>query len=306
MAIPTSRTNEKGRITVDYDKCNLCGLCIKVCPDQSLVMVSDKIEENPGAIYGCIGCGHCVSICPEDAIMVEGCTIKQTDFYPLPPVESAATYEPLASLLIRRRSVRAFKNKPVEDKVVTKILDASISAPVGVPPSDVGVVVLKSKEVVRQFAFDFVDYASKVMKYFTPSLLKLMRPFYSKETYAYFHDFVIPLYKDLEQVKRQGKDRLFYDAPLAMVFYGTPYADPADPVIVATYAVMAAESLGLGSCMIGSVTPVYKRGGKAFIRKYGIPDHTKHGIAVIFGYPKYHYRKAIKRTFTNIKFIEKV
>jgi nitroreductase len=69
---------------------------------------------------------------------------------------------------------------------------------------------------------------------------------------------------------------------------------------------MAAESLGLGSCMIGSVTPVYKRGGKAFIRKYGIPDYAKYGIAVIFGYPKYRYHKAIRRSFAHINFIDKV
>ena len=50
---------------------------------------------------------------------------------------------------------------------------------------------------------------------------------------------------------RQGVDWFFYDAPLALYFYASPYADPADPLIPATYAMLAGESLGLGTCMLG-------------------------------------------------------
>ena len=49
--------------------------------------------------------------------------------------------------------------------------------------------------------------------------------------------------------------RYLYDAPVALCFYGSPCCDPAGPVIAATYAMPAAESLGLGTCMIGGNDP---------------------------------------------------
>ncbi|MFZ4465107.1 MAG: nitroreductase, partial [Bacteroidales bacterium] len=47
-----------------------------------------------------------------------------------------------------------------------------------------------------------------------------------------------------------------------LYFYGSPYADPADPLIAATYAMIAGESLCLGTCMIGAVHPFIQNGSK--------------------------------------------
>ena len=92
------------------------------------------------------------------------------------------------------------------------------------------------------------------------------------------------------------------DAPLAMYFYGSPYADPADPLIAATYAMLAGESLGLGTCMLGGVHPLiqYGKSAKKFREKYGIKYPSREGLIVIFGYSKVHYQKTIKRTFANV------
>jgi len=84
-----------------------------------------------------------------------------------------------------------------------------------------------------------------------------------------------------------------------MYFYGSPYTDPADPIIAATYAMIAAESLGLGTCMLGAVHPLIQNGKKAqkFREKYGIKYTSREGLIVIFGYPAVQFRKGIKRTF---------
>lgn len=49
----------------------------------------------------------------------------------------------------------------------------------------------------------------------------------------------------------EGENWLTYFASLAMYFHVSPYTDNADPYIPATYAMLAAQSLGLGSCMLG-------------------------------------------------------
>ncbi len=104
------------------------------------------------------------------------------------------------------------------------------------------------------------------------------------------------------QRKEMKENWLLYDAPLAMYFYGV-FTDPADPYITATYAMLAAESLGLGSCMIGSINPFLRYGGKSLKSKYNINPKVREGIFVIFGYPKYSYNKAIKRTFKGTQVI---
>jgi hypothetical protein len=42
----------------------------------------------------------------------------------------------------------------------------------------------------------------------------------------------------------------------------SPY-DPAYPLIAATYVIIAAKTLGLGTCMVVSVHPLIKSGSKA-------------------------------------------
>ena len=147
MPIPTSRTHENGRITIDHDKCNGCGLCTEVCSDANIIMKDGKAavtDEN--GVFGCIACGHCMAICPTGAISVNGRTLSPDDLIPLPDKSEAATYDSLINLFNRRRSIREFKDKPVEQELIDKILAAAATAPMGLPPSDVSVLVLNGKE----------------------------------------------------------------------------------------------------------------------------------------------------------------
>ncbi len=101
-----------------------------------------------------------------------------------------------------------------------------------------------------------------------------------------------------------GINLVTYDAPLAIYFYGSPYADPADPVIAATYAMITAESLGLGACMIGGIHPLIQLGRKAarFRKKQGIKYASRGGLFVIFGHPGVKYKRGIRRTFASIDY----
>ena len=89
-----------------------------------------------------------------------------------------------------------------------------------------------------------------------------------------------------------------------MYFYGSPYCDPADPIIAATYAMIAAETLGLGTCMLGAVHPFIQNGRKAknFRENHNIKCKSKEGLFVAFGYHKSNYKKRIGRTFASIEF----
>lgn len=302
MSVATSRTGtENARIRIDHEKCTACGLCVKVCKDFSLIIEDNILKINQKPLFGCIGCGHCVAVCPHDAIMVNGRTLNPEDFSKLEK-DNLPDYESLNKLLLNRRSTRDFKDKPVPQEIIDKILSMASTAPMGLPPSDVGVMVMNSKEKVKQFSFDFIDLLERMKWMVSPASLTLMRPFMSKDDYLLFKSFVIPMVSFFTESRKRDENYLLYDAPLAMMFYGN-MSDPADPYIAATYATLAAESLGLGACMIGSVGPFLKNTGKDFKRKYGLPSKMRDSIIVIFGYPQVKFSKTIKRSFERVYYV---
>jgi len=190
MAIPTSRTKEKAEIRINEELCTGCGLCIEVCSDFGLVIENGKARPGSSAVFGCVGCGHCMAVCPEGAIEIHGRTLSPEDLFHLPPREKAADYAQLLTLLQRRRSIREFDGRPVEQEVVDKILEAAVTAPMGLPPSDVNVLVLDSKEKNRAFVKDFCEFLETIKWFVSDWFLVLMRPFWGKTNDEMFRDFV--------------------------------------------------------------------------------------------------------------------
>lgn len=302
MSLITSRTYENAKIEINYEKCNNCGLCVKVCKDLTLQLIDKRVIISNDPLFGCIGCGQCVAICPNDAIKIEGRTISMDDFITLPAQENRTNYSELLALLQSRRSVRDFKDKEVSQEDIEKILEAAKTAPMGIPPSDVEVIIFNGTGKVQNFSNDMISYFKQVSRFMNNSTLWMLKPFMKKSDYQMFKTFIIPMVQFFIRKKEEGEDWLLYGAPLAMYFYNSQYSDPADAYIAATYAMIAAESLGLGNCMIGSINPFLAHGGNSIKSKYGINKNGRQGIFVIFGYPKYKYHKAIKRTFGKVMF----
>lgn len=296
--ISTSRTSENGTITIDHEKCNGCGICVNVCKSFCLDLDGKKLFLTGESKFGCIGCGQCVAVCPRDAIMVTGRTLSADD-YPLLK-RTNLQYDALHNLMLNRRSIRDFHNHPVPDELIEKIVQSASTAPMGIPPSDVGVLVINGREKVREFSFDFIEILGQMQKMLKPVPLAFLTLTMSRKDKKAMKEFVKPLVDFIVKEKNRDKDYLLYDAPLALMFYSKQMADPADPVIACTYAMLAAESLGLGTCMIGTIGPFLKRMGKPFKEKYGLPDKMKESIVLIIGYPKYKFRKTVKRTFAEV------
>ncbi len=305
MAIPTSRTKANAQIIITPDKCTGCGLCISVCKDNSLRLEKKKVKVNPEAVFGCYGCCHCMAICPTNAIKIAGRKVNEDAIIELPHKLNNATYEQLFSLLQHRRSIRNFVNKEIESGVIEKILNASLTAPMGIPPSDVHILIINGREKTRAFTSDFSNYLKGLRLITSKPALLLMRLFSGKAIYELFNGFIAPLFDVYTSEFDKGKNYITYDAPLLMYFYGSPYSDPADPIIAATYAMIAAESLGLGTCMLGAIHPFIQNGKKAdeFRIKHKIKHKSKEGLFLAIGYPAVKYNKGIRRTFASIDYI---
>ena len=203
MSIPTSRTKTNGEIHINPELCKGCGLCVSVCKDFNLAIENKKVVKTGTSIFGCIGCGHCMAICPNGAIQINGREISPDDLFDLPPRKSTATYDSLLALLQRRRSVREFKDKDIEPEIIERIIEAASTAPMGLPPSDVNILVINGKDKANAFAKDFSQYL-KSLKFMTSGVfLTVMRPFWGKENDEMFRGFINPLIQSL--YRRNGK-----------------------------------------------------------------------------------------------------
>ena len=66
-------------ITIDKQKCNLCGECIPVCVRRILQKGEKSVEILDPAL--CLCCGHCKAVCPTDAPQLPG---MNEQFQPAP------------------------------------------------------------------------------------------------------------------------------------------------------------------------------------------------------------------------------
>jgi ferredoxin len=85
MRIPSYDNSEHcmmARVSIDHDKCNCCGLCVKACLPNALYMEGKgkdrKVMVNPNRPTGgreagdancyCVACNDCMAICEQGAI----------------------------------------------------------------------------------------------------------------------------------------------------------------------------------------------------------------------------------------------
>jgi ferredoxin len=303
MTDTTFRTGIGNRAAIpiiDAESCNLCGLCVKVC-GTGLKIKEGTVVFDEDSFAGCIGCGQCMAVCPTGSITVTGRRMSPDMRLSMPPLATAATPDQLESLLLRRRSVRSYEKREVEKEVVDRIIRMASTAPMGIPPSDVSVIAFIGREEVGKFREDVLDFFKKMSRrYFNRVTLKLMRPFVKKVEYEMLRDFIRPVVEEYEKARGAGGDVLFYDAPLVLVFHASPYADPTDASIAATYAMLAAESLGLGTCLNGMVPVLgYSKKLKA---KYGIPKENTVSLGMMVGYPAVKYQRALRRDFASVTY----
>jgi len=292
--------DEQGVATVDRDTCVGCGQCVEICPSKVLELDDGAARRTDGIFMGCIACGHCMMVCPTESISVSGRELRPEDRRELRPAGDRATAEQFEALIAARRSVRKFEDREVERELVERIVEMTSTAPMGIPPHEVGVLVFHGREKVRALSEYACQSFGKMARFFNPLVLTVMRPFVGRAGHAVLRDFVRPLLKLLSESRSEGIDVFAYDAPVAMVFYHSELGDTADATIAATYAMLAAESLGLGSCLLGTVSALDH--DKKFKAKYGLPAKSKIGLGLILGYPNVEFQRGVKRRLAAVEY----
>lgn len=287
-------------VLIDKTKCTKCGLCTEICPDYLTTDEEGFPVGNENGLIGCFQCGNCMMLCPNDAIEIRGEDISKEHLRELNP--DLPDFDAINSLFLKRRSCRKFTEQDVSKETIDKILQAAATAAVSIPPSEVKVLVIQGREKVQELADDL----TKAMKYFNkmmnPIMLGMIRLMAGKVQSDFLKDFVLTLSKEIVEKREKGIDYLFYDAPAVVIFYGTELTDKDDWILAVNQAIIAAEALGLGTCIIGFVGEILKT-NKKLRKKYGILKSDRVGTGFVLGYPVIKFRKTFQRNFKEVRFI---
>ncbi|MBM3474433.1 MAG: hypothetical protein FJX75_14310 [Armatimonadetes bacterium] len=288
--------------TIDRDQCAVCGACAAICPCLIFERTKDGIRLFPDRADWCFACGQCMAACPTEAVSVPplGCA----DFPALPA--GAADLAALEALFLERRSVRRFTEEPVSREALEEIVRLSATAPFGVPPTDVEVTVFSTREQIQAILPAVYTGMEQFMQALRNPIYRfLIRRQMGPEMFDALMEHLLPFVPPMCRLYREtGFDSATWGAPAMLLFHHPKRSvcGKENCYIACTYAMLAAQTLGLGTTMIGIVAGVVDM-DKALRAKLGIPDGNQCEISLIIGHPAVHYRRAIPREHKSVTWV---
>ncbi len=290
-------------IGINQDKCIKCGKCVKDCPSTLFLEKINKengntvIFEDP--LKNCIKCGHCLAICPTQAInysnaekCINGKLISNPQEVP---------YENILELLRSRRSIRQYKNKPLIEEDLMKVLDSMRYAPSASNKQSWEFVVITDKKKITEFSKKIIKIIKLSYRLIRNSLVQFFVRFGELGKQVQDPSIAYEMKMMIDKDKN-NEDPIFFNAPCIVVLHSPNYGNMAgnDAGISLTYAMLAAQSLGIGSCWIGMAQETMLR--TSGLNKWlKIPKKRKVWGILTLGYPKIKYERAPPRNSLNFR-----
>ncbi len=295
--------NKKMENKINQEICNKCKLCIEVCPCNIIgINTKNEVYFIPERKSICLNCGQCMSVCNTKAITINGLSYDN-DFIDLP--KNNIDYKNFIDFLANRRSIRNFKNKPISNEIINQILDSISYAPYGAKPKKINITVINNRKIIETALPYIAKFLDDIIKWVeNPIASFIIKRKKGKETFNTIKNHLYPIAK-LENYKLKFGDRITRNAPAILIFHAEKGAEEHtnNSLIYATYSILTAHALGLGATIIG-IVPAAINKVKEIREVFQIPEENEAIISVIIGYPKYKYKRSIKRSIQKINWIE--
>ena len=279
-------------IDVNPDLCKRCFTCTKTCPVQIFAKkdkesIPDILDDN---LQFCLICGHCAAICPNGAITHD--SFPPGSIVPIRK-EILSSSEQVIEMLRTRRSIREFKDKPVERDLIERVIDVARCAPSDHNRQSTEFVVVQERTTVN-----------KIIQLSSAYYENLVKMFSNMAAQGGEKPEFLPELEGFVDILQTGEDLLLYNAPLFIAFHAEESMGfPAENANLALcYAMLAGMSLGLGSFYTGFVVMASKN-DRAIPQLLTLPDnhHIYGGLAM--GYPRFKYKNWIERKPPKVKWI---
>lgn len=218
-------------LELDQDHCIRCGRCISVCPQRILGRLPNgKVSLLQSALEHCIRCGHCVSVCPKAALTlnhIAPATLEQVQDAPLSDLQRDMLFKTC-------RSIRAYKDTPVDHELLKMALEEARYAPTASNTEQVEWLLIEGRERLHDLAARVVDW-----------LGGLSGP-----------------YRHIADAFHAGKDPVLRGAPALLLAHAsavTPWS-ALDCAAAVSYLALSLHSFGIGSCWSGFVLAAASNG----------------------------------------------
>lgn len=301
---------QNGVMKVDPDKCTSCGLCTQNCPFRCWEMGEDEIPRLKSG-YACFSCFNCMVACPVDAISivqtykVEG-GYWDTGFPPVKmPLEprdaegNPAKWTEVELAILNRRSVRNFKETPVPEPLIRRVLEAGRFAPSAGNHQPWKFTVVTDKKFITELEeaaynvnkglYELYINDDTVMKAFAMVGGTLPAPVFDYRVMV--GGFRALVAKDLS---------IFFNAPCVIFVGGHENLNGPELQIgiCGQNMNLAAQSLGLGCCWSNFGRDV--RLVPEIRARLGFVDGWNIITAMCLGYPKFKQEGMVPRMFRPI------
>ena len=263
-------------ITIDQTKCIGCGQCVNDCFPKNL-----RLEDGKAVVGGpCMECGHCYAVCPTGAVQMEGystdAVIDCQGDYPV------ADGDALLNTIKMRRSIRQYKEQPVENDLLEKILEAGRFTPTGGNVQDVTYTVVQN---------DLDDVKKMFWDGFEPALDQMAQQLGQDHRY-------VKILRHLYQVHEASPDNdgLFINAPVLLIISGASLLDVG---LAASRIELMAHAEGLGALFTGFVRAILASNAALCDKLQLQPAQI--GVCMLMGYPAVTYQRTAPRKEAEVK-----
>lgn len=181
---------------------------------------------------------------------------------------------PVIEVINKRRSIRAYQPTPIPKDVINTIIEAGNQAP------STGRMVKGNVLQFQPWRFVVVEdtaFKEQLLETVTPIWKKFMENM--KEMDPTLHDNLLRLYETLPE----PKDLVYYAAPVILFVIG-PKANAVSCALACENIMLAATSLGLGSCYVGFGAMV--TGNTEIVQALELMDGERIYGPILLGYPK--------------------
>ncbi len=187
-----------------------------------------------------------------------------------------------------RRSVRAYTDEPVSEERVNEVLKAGTFAPTGMNHQPIRFVVITNKELMRR----------------SSDRCKAWNVEYFKQQQVGAEPAKAEALGRYIRMLSDPKNDIFHDAPLLILVYVAPGAVTPfeDGCMAAENMMLAARSLGLGSCWIGFAKPMAQI--PEISSRLGVPADHQLVAQLVFGHPKGPFPKGTRKDPVVLKRID--
>jgi nitroreductase/NAD-dependent dihydropyrimidine dehydrogenase PreA subunit len=257
------------------ESCTRCGLCAFACPWKVIILQEGSLPRfRDGGAEQCNLCGHCESVCPSGSISVDDPRLQPV---PSPSGDGNLGPRQLGGYLRMRRSVRRYREEPVDRASIEEVMEIVRFAPSGRNRQDVGWLIIHDSSEVRRLTQIAMEWMRETGAVGTQLATRFDAP---------------------GMVRRweKGEDPLCLHAPHLVVAHASP-----ENVVARTNATIAlahldivAPAFGLGTCW-GGIFLLAVQSCEPLRGALQLPPERIAVHCLMLGYPAISFQRPPKR-----------